>query len=271
MERIDNIQKWVEGQMMRGRYIFTREDVDNLALPQLGTSMNVSISRLVKRGLIVSPWSRFYVAVPTEYRLDGNVPPSFYIDQLMRHLGRDYYVSLLSAAAIHGAGHQRAMVFQVTANGAPLRSVVRSGTKIDFTLRQQLPAAYIERVKTRTGYMNVSSVELTALDIVSQEEKIGGLSRAAEILTELSERMHWDESKTSLLEAFSTPVVQRLGYLLDSIDEHQLAGELLLLSGRVGKTFRRVALKLSKPTTPDMTLDRKWKIIVNQEIDTDII
>ena len=43
----------------------------------------------------------------------GAPDPSRWIDPLMRHLGIDYRVSLLRAAAFHGSAHQAAMVFQV--------------------------------------------------------------------------------------------------------------------------------------------------------------
>lgn len=267
----DTLHNWVEEQMMRGRYIFTKEDVTNAGLPYTNESLNVSLYRLVKRGLIFSPWQNFYVATPMEYRLKGEVPPSFYIDHLMRFLGRDYYVSLLSAAALNGAGHQRAMIFQVTINGTTLRPGVKSGTQLDFTLRRQLPTTYVNKIKVQTGYMNVSSAELTALDIVCQEAKIGGLSRAAEILIELADLMHWDETKLDLLGYFSAAVVQRLGYLLDLIEEDTLADELRTLVKKANKTFRKTKLKQSRPIDEEMAFDPRWKIIVNQKIDIDDI
>lgn len=40
--------------------------------------------------------------------------------------------------------------------------------------------------------MNVADAELTALDIIAEEKKIGGLSRATEVLIELAENMKFD-------------------------------------------------------------------------------
>lgn len=267
----DSLQHWVDQQMIRGRYIFTKEDVLAQGLSQTEESLRTALSRLVKKGMIVSPWQNFYVAVPTEYRLRGEVPPSFYIDRLMKHLGRNYYVSLLSAAALNGAGHQRAMVFQVTVNGAPIRSGIKNGVRLDFTLRNPLPMMYVNQVKTQMGFMNVSSPELTALDLVLNEEKVGGLSRVAEVLMELVEDMHFDESKTELLAFFNAPVIQRLGYLLDLIEEHELADCLQVLAQKQEKLFRKIRLKQSRPQTDEMAIDSRWKVIVNQEIETDEI
>lgn len=267
----DSLQHWVDQQMIRGKYIFTKGDVLAQGLSLTEKSLRTALSRLVKKGMIVSPWQNFYVTVPTEYRLKGEIPPSFYIDRLMKHLGRDYYVSLLSAAALNGAGHQRAMVFQVTVNGAPIRSGVKNGVRLDFTLRNPLPMASVKQVKTQMGFMNVSSPELTALDLVFNEEKVGGLSRVAEVLIELAENMHFDESSADLLAFFNAPVIQRLGYLLDLIEEHELADRLLMLAQKQGKLFRKIRLKQSKSQTDKMAIDGRWKVIINQEIETDEI
>ena len=271
MAEVNNLQDWVTSEMVRGRYIFTKEDVLGLHLPISDQALQNSLKRLTNRGIIMSPWQNFYVIIPTEYKLRGIVPPSFFIDRLMKFLGRDYYVSLLSAAELNGATHQKAMVFQTTVNGSAIRSGLKNGTKLEFTLRQDLPLDYIKKVKTQMGYMNVAGTELTALDIVAEEQKIGGLSRAAEILLELCETMQWDESKLPLLAYFSSATIQRLGYLLEVIEETEQADNLYSLFKQTGKTMRRTPLKQSVSTNEDMVIDNRWKIIVNYEIDTDEI
>lgn len=257
--------------MMHGSYIFTKEDVSRLGFYHSSDSMGKALYRMQEKGVIVSPWLSFYVAAPMEYRLSGEVPPSFYIDRLMKYVGREYYVSLLTAAMLHGAGHQRAMVFQVTIAGKQIVSSVRNGTLLDFNIRKAIPTAYIDKIKTQTGYMNVSSPELTALDLVSMEEKAGGLSRVAEVLIELAENLRWDSGKLELLDYFSAAVVQRLGFLLDLIEETGLADQLMTLAKQAGKTFRKISLKQSKPVSESMEVNKKWKVIVNYEIDIDEI
>jgi hypothetical protein len=119
--------------------------------------------------------------------------------------------------------------------------------------------------------MNVAGAELTALDIVAEEQKIGGLSRATEILLELCETMQWDGSKLPLLTYFSSATIQRLGYLLELIEEAEQADNLYSLFKQTGKTMRRTPLKQSVAISEAMTIDNRWKIIVNYEIDTDDI
>lgn len=257
--------------MIRGRYMFTKQDVLALRLPIKEASVNRSLQRLEAKGIIMSPWQNFYVTVATEYKLKGIVPPSFYIDRLMAFLGRDYYVSLLSAAALNGASHQIAMVFQAMMNGGPIRSGLKNGTRLEFTLRQNLPMEFTRKVKTQSGYMTVASAELTALDVVAEYRKVGGLSRAAELLVELCEQTKWDDSRLPLLTYFNVTVVQRLGYLLDLIEEHEQADALYSLMKQMGKAVRKIPLKMSVPVMDDMPMDDRWKVIVNYKIEIDEI
>lgn len=271
MEDFDILQDWVEAKMIRGQYIFTKDDVLAIGLPLSNDALINSLVRLGKRGVIMSPWHNFYVIVATEYKLKGVVPPAFYIDKLMKFIGRDYYVALLSAAAFNGASHQKSMVFQTMVNGGSIRSGIKSGTRLEFTIKKRLPMKFVHQMKSQTGYMNVADAELTAFDIVAEEHKIGGLSRAAEVLTELSEVMSFDDNKQSLLEFFTSAAVQRLGYLLDYIGESTLADELFLLLGKSGKAIRRVPLKQSLPITGDMSVNARWKVIENYELEIDDI
>lgn len=268
---INDIQQWVEDQMIRGRYMFTKQDVLNLGLPIKEASVNRSLQRLEAKGTIMSPWQNFYVTVATEYRLKGIVPPSFYIDRLMTFLGRDYYVSLLSAAALNGASHQMAMVFQTMVNGGPIRSGVKNGTKLEFTLRQNLPMEFTHKVKTQSGYMTVANAELTALDVVTEYKKVGGLSRAAELIVELCEQTKWDESKLPLLSYYSIATIQRLGYILDLIEEQEQANAFYVLMKQMGKIVRKIPLKQTAPVTDDMPMNARWKVIVNYELEIDEI
>ena len=271
MAEVENLQEWVNNQMMRGRYIFTKEAVQGLQLPISEQAMQNSLTRLTNRGIIMSPWKNFYVAIPTEYKLRGAVPPSFYIDSLMKFLKRNYYVSLLSAAELNGASHQKAMVFQVTVNGKSIRSSIKNGTKLEFTLRQNLPLGFTKQVKTQTGYIVVSGPELTALDIVAEEQKIGGLSRAAEILVEICETTSWDEGKLPLLNYFCSSTIQRLGYLLEQIKDYKQADNLYALIKRKEKGMRRTQLKQSATASKDMPINKRWKIIENHKIEIDEI
>ena len=71
MKDIEILQDWVIARMIRGQYIFTKEDVLAVNLPISNEALINSLVRMGKRGVIMSPWQNFYVTIPTEYKLRG--------------------------------------------------------------------------------------------------------------------------------------------------------------------------------------------------------
>ncbi len=272
-ERYDatNIQSWINAKMLRGFYSFSKADLISIGLSISESSISRNLNRLEHNGMIMSPWQNFYVIIPTEYKLRGLVPPIFYIDKLMQFLNREYYISLLTAAELNGASHQRSMVFQVTMNGRSVRSGVKNGTRIEFFTRQDLPLQFTTKMKTKSGYVTVSRPELTALDLVADYNKVGGLSRAAEILSELSEQTEWDNNKLPLLTYFKLPTIQRLGYILDLLEFSNQSDALYSLMLQMNKTTRRTPLKVEQNVSDDMSSDNRWKIIENYKLEIDDI
>ena len=105
-EKCESLSSWVHGRLISGRPSFTLDEALSVS-PLRRPVLAIALHRLKERKLIVSPMRGFYVCVPDRYQLRGDVPPSFYVDDLMRQLGREYYLGLTSSAAIWGAGHQR--------------------------------------------------------------------------------------------------------------------------------------------------------------------
>lgn len=266
-----NIQAWINARMLRGFYTFSKSDLLSIGLTIAESSIIRSLNRLEHNGTIMSPWQNFYVIIPTEYKLRGIVPPIFYIDKLMQFLNRDYYISLLSAAELNGASHQRSMVFQVTMNGCSVRSGVKNGTRIELFTRQELPLQFTKKIKTKSGYVTVSGPELTALDLVANYNKVGGLSRVAEMLSELCDLTMWDNDKLPLLAYFKMPTIQRLGYILDLLELNDQADALFGLMKQTNKTTRKTPLKPELPVADDMEYNNRWKIIENYELEIDDI
>lgn len=269
--KYNNCSEWIDAQEMRGRYFFTKEDVRKIFPDAKEHSLAVSLSRLVSSKRIISPWKNFYVIVSMEYRLRGVVPEHFYINSLMNFLGRNYYVSLLTAAALHGASHQQSMTYFVMANGAPLRNVRKKGTKIDFIQNNNIASEFVQQVKTQSGYIQVSSPLMTALDLVQQERKVGGLSRVSEVLYELMDVVMLDDKSLPLLRCYPAAVLQRLGYILEKLEYEEAANKLYELCRNGGIKFRKTLLKASKPSAVALEVNGLWKMIVNQEIDIDEI
>lgn len=264
------MSKWIDALAIRGHHIFTKSELKKTFPEKSEEVAKTDISRLLANGTIVSPWHNFYVIVPTEYKLKGIVPPAFYLDQLMRHLDCNYYIALLNAAEMYGAAHQRPQNFTVFVEGKSLRSGIRGGTELLIHRREKLPMVFTRKFQTQTGYVNVSSPELTALDLVDAEQAVGGLTRVATVLAELAEEIRFSSLSPNLLDYYKTPVIQRLGYLLDAVlDEREKSDELFALAQSTRRHFRKVALKTSKGVIDGCVLNKRWKIVVNQEIETD--
>lgn len=273
MARIDTNDyiDWLNQRAMRGKSFFTKDDFKSAFANITEGSQAVALSRLINAGRIVSPWQNFYVIVPIQYKLKGEVPPSYYIDELMQFLGRKYYVSLLTAAGLHGAGHQRAMSFFVTVDGAALRNGVRSGTKLLLFQKKDIDLRFTKEVRTEGGYMNVSIPLMTILDLVQNERKVGGLSRVAEVLYELSEKLELNESQLELIQQYGCPILQRLGYLLRVLQLDEVETQWFNLCMKAGVKFKFTALKPSVEKLEDNERNKRWKIIINQKIDIDEI
>ena len=107
-----SLDHFLDELLSRGQAYFSREE----ALEALGLSAEAFIaaaSRLTKKQRLASPRRGFYLILRPEDRVAGAPDPVRWIDPMMKYLELDYRISLLRAAAFHGASHQAAMVFQV--------------------------------------------------------------------------------------------------------------------------------------------------------------
>ena len=115
-----------------------------------------------------------------------------------------------------------------------------------------------------------SNAQLTVVDLV-HEQHIGGLSRAATILEELSELIHFSDTSDSLFSYTSLAVIQRLGFILDVVlQEGKQADDLYDLLCKCTKTFKYVFLS-TRHGTGIREKNTRWKIKANTNIDIDDI
>ena len=266
---MDTVKSWIEEMQSSGTNWFSFSEASEHFPSLRPDSLKRSLTRLVDKRKICSAWKGFYVIIPVEYQSKGIVPAVYYIDQLMKFLERDYYISLLNAAEFYGAAHQRPMEFLVMTTPPSLRPALKKDIKINFNNKSVILAQYTEQRKTPTSYIRISSPELTATDLVQFEKTIGGLNRASTVLYELAENCHFKKLKSDFFEYVPTPVIQRLGYLLDeTLDFKKQADELYSTAKKFGYSFRKTPLKNGK-SFADCPTNTKWNIIVNEQIDID--
>lgn len=116
-----SIASWIYDKSLRGNYTFTHDEVAQAFLDMNAGSIAWALTREVSKGRIMLPLRGFYVIVPDEYVLRRAVPQPFYLDDMTHHLGRKYYVALLSAASYYGASHQVQLRFSVTIDPPAIR------------------------------------------------------------------------------------------------------------------------------------------------------
>ena len=255
---------YAEGLLARGRHTFTRVEAER-ALGSSGVATYHSLRRLQKAGWLAMPRRGFYLIVDPEYRELGALPAAAWIDDLMTFHGTPYYVGLLSAASLHGAAHQQPMEFQVVA-GAVLRPLTVGRVRIRFFFSRRMDVAVTERMKTSSGYIPVSTPEMTAYDLIRYRKGAGSIDHVATVLSELAERM----DATSLLaiaKGEKMPVVQRLGYLLDLTEHSKLTEHLSKLVE--DKKPRFVSLE-SESSEAVSQRNARWRVLVNTTLEVEV-
>ena len=257
-----SIASWIYDKPLRGNYTFTHDEVAQTFSGMSAGSIARALTREVSKGRVMSPLRGFYVIVPDEYVLRGAVPQSFYLDDMMHQLGRKYYVAMLSAASYHGASHQVPLRFSVMIEPPAMRDKKGKKYLTHFFCKSHIPEIYVERRQTRTGYINVSCPELTAVDLLTYQAKTGSVSRAATVLAELVEKLEFGKE---------VPVtsLQRLGYILDEVlEEGEVAESVYGLLKCSGFVFQYVPLKAGK-SSEGCERNAKWRVIVNETIEID--
>jgi predicted transcriptional regulator of viral defense system len=249
----------------KGRFSFTFEEL-NSTFNSSEQAIRKKLYRLKADNKIAIIRKDFYAVLPPEYAKNGSLPVFMYIDDLMKYLERDYYLGLYTAASLYGAAHQQPMEYQVIVQ-SPMRAIVENNTRINFLVRKAWDQDGIEKKNSAAGYFNVSSPELTALDFMSFNGKIGGISRIVPILGELIE-----EIKPSRMYKIASGYpqissLQRLGYLYDKIfDRQDLA--ISIQRALKGKAIQNILLSIASPRQSN--IDRDWKGDVNVIIENDL-
>ena len=266
---IMTLQKWIKDRAIHGFPTFSIEDVRETGMYSSEQIIQNELYRLSSNKTIASVYRGFYVIIPVQYVLRGSVPATYYIDQLMAYLSKPYYVCMLSAAELLGAAHQRPQQFSVMTTFPKRRVVSTRNVIIDWFYREGLPEDALITKNTETGTIRISNPLLTAADLVQYQQHVGGLSRVATILEELSEQINIKSQFASLASFVKKVTWQRLGYILEHVvEENELADELYEQIRNLPGSLMYMPLSTS---AEDNTSERnsRWKININVQIEKD--
>lgn len=219
------------------------------------------LQRLVDRAQIFSPARGFYVPIPPEFRTWRSVPATHFIDAMMNHLGRRYYVGLLSAAELHGVAHQRPQAFQVMVDRT---LAARKAGRVDLRFYHDarlLSAATVPR-QTPTGGLILATPATVVFDLTARPDAGGGLDNVATVLAELvAERLVDVAALRAAASRYPASAIRRAGWILQHHSDLDVGGHL---------DARDAAPTMLDPHGGRRgPIDPTWQLIINTQIQPD--
>ena len=247
-----------------------------------------TLGTLKKQGKLLPLWNGIYSIVRfvdignatdnKAIREEGK--PYFYIETLMQHLKREYYVALLSAVEVYLSPKEALQANEITVITSlpPLRDSFRGQSKIRYLVKKDIKNLREIGVKRKTlpfsieeRTLRVASLELTAVDLLLYEKEIGGIQKAVEVIQRIKNHLSWQELPTEVILSTPVSIFQRLGYILSFIKEEELAEGLKERVLSTGKKFRRTLLKTDVPEKGGEPFCPIWKIVVNISLQNDTL
>lgn len=260
----NNLEDFLFDVRSKGRHAFSLNEVkQKFALSD--KALNQGLYRLKSKHRIAQIRKGFYAILSPEYSKQGMVPPSLFIDDMMKALGKRYYVGLVSAAALHGAAHQQPMEYFVVTTKPALRDIKNKKLKINFYVKKEWQEKDIVKIKTDVGDISVSSPGLTALDLLYYLESMG-INRVYTILQELVAEIKVANLSSVAKNYPQTSAIQRLGFLLDELNESKLSQALHKVLNE--RSYSPVLLSLNSGKEGE--LDGKWRVIKNLNLEGDL-
>lgn len=267
---MSTLESYIKDLRAHGRLYFTTQK----ALADLGIShaaLNSRIYRLKKMGELVSPAKNLFVIVAPEYRSLGCLPAAELIPILMKYWQQEYYAGLLTAALYHGASHQKPQIFQVVVN-KQIPPLSQGKVFIEFITKKSLENVPTQEINVKTGYLKISSPEVTAMDLLLYTHRVGGLNTIGTVLSELIETLDAQKLVTLAKHFKGKAWVQRLGWIFEHIDtmDNERKKSLLDALQDYLLTQRLFYIPIaSELETAGCARNKKWMIIENTTIESD--
>ena len=282
------IRKWIQSLEEKGIYSFSMQELKEVFAHLKEKTILNTLGTLKKQGKLLPLWNGIYSIVRfvdignatdnKAIREEGK--PYFYIETLMQHLKREYYVALLSAVEVYLSPKEALQANEITVITSlpPLRDSFRGQGKIRYFVKKDIKNLREIGVKRKTlpfsieeRTLRVASLELTAVDLLLYEKEIGGIQKAVEVIQRIKNHLSWQELPTEVILSTPVSIFQRLGYVLSFIKEEELAERLKERVLSTGKKFRRTLLKTDVPEKGGEPFCPIWKIVVNISLQNDTL
>jgi len=263
------LNEFIDELLAKGKKSFT----PNEAKDALGISygaLKASLFRLSQKKEIVRVVRGLYLILTPEYRKSGCLPPDHLISLLMNYWKIPYYTGLISAAAYYGAAHQQSQIFQVITS-KQLRHIHCGKVKVIFITKKNMVDTPIQKVNVPTGYLNLSTVEATVMDLLCYTKASGGLGRVATILEELIDEVDNRKLLEVIKDSKEIAWVQRLGYLLSHVlTKNEKRKQLIQILKKYiqQKNVNKVLLQIGA-IAKNYSIDPEWNVVINAKIEMD--
>ena len=160
------------------------------------------------------------------------------------------------------------MTYHIVASGRGLRKIVCRSLAIRFFWKKNLKATSLQTIKGSSGYLQISTPEETAFDLLRYSPGIGGLDRVLTVLQELGEKLDPAALVKIAKKENCLTYAQRIGFL---IDKTAFKKKSAMLADWVAKAKPRFA-KLH----PALPLDgakrnKKWNVWINVDVEGDLL
>lgn len=260
-----NLKDYILQRAEKGYCYFTQEEA-KIALESSDVALRRVISRLQEKGEIAEPHTGFHIIVPPEYKSLGCIPAELFIPDLMEYFDSQYYVCLLSAAQYHGAAHHRPQVFQVMVK-AQIKNIRCGQVVIEFVTKKIMQDLPVDKINTKQGFLQISSPELTVMDLILYSGRSGGLDNVFMILSELADQIDIQKLLSLWEHKKETTWLQRLGYLFELAGQEEYAHAIE--SFLSDKRFRKRPLSVSSKVKEDTPFNERWKLWLNEIIEVE--
>jgi len=268
------LETYIDKQLGQGRAYFSKEEARR-ALDLSPSAFTAAAQRLAKKGKLANARHEFYLILRPEDQNLGAPDPVRWIDPLMRYQRTGYRISLLRAAAFHGASHQAAMVFQIVVP-KQLRSLELGRQQLQFLYQtpeifeQANRPEWLGAIQTAEGFAKVAGVELTLLDCVRYFHKATGIDGVAQIVKDIGAKAV-PRKLAKIAGLYENSAVRRLGYLLD-LAGHSQQSKVLEPFAAQAKSFKPLdpAIRPILETSPaDVEKNMKWRLTIHEPVEVD--
>ncbi len=261
-----NLASYLDTLQAQGKYWLTKKETVS-AIAVTDKAFNKAMNRLAKQNKIARVRNGFYVIVPPEYRTSKALPPTHYIDALMKFLKQPYYVGVLSASALHGSSHQSPQELQVVTS-KPIPMIEIGNTRIRFLTKKGIAKTPTQQIKTPTGFMTVSTPAATIIDLLRYVRVAGHLDNVATAIIEMLENINTTDLIKVATQEKDLSYIQRLGYLIDRFSKNKTASRGLhkLIEER------HPSFIFLRPDIRKGVIERnhKWNLFINTEVEPDL-